>query len=372
MQSTRTLADKIHSLNDPQENPAQHRFYQLGPGSKLSEFAVLEDALSAFRKGSKIWLDFSNPSKDLLLKLVEPLGLHPLAIEDCLDDEQIPKAEDFPSNIFILFNRYIYSGTALSILEVDFFLGKQFLVTVNLRNNGGRYFAKLEESVRQDPTNVQRGPDFLLHIILDHIVDEKFSAIESLQQELDRLEDQVLQSPTDFNPALLVDLRRNLLTLRKSLFHEREILVKICRRDSPFISEKAIYHFRDIYDHLAKSFELTESFREIIASLMEMYLSLLNNQMTLVANRTNQIVRRLTMITTIFMPLTLLAGIGGMSEWSMITGPGNWKTAYPLFFLGMLLLGVLSYYLLKAIERREETRIGSGHSSKITGPKDSE
>ena len=115
-------------------------------------------------------------------------------------------------------------------------------------------------------------------------------------------------------------LRRDLLTLRKSLFHEREILVKICRRDSPYVSEKAIYHFRDIYDHLAKYFEMVEIYREMITSLMEMYLSMINNRMAEMANRTNATVRRLTLINTVFMPLTLLAGIGGMSEWSMMTG----------------------------------------------------
>jgi len=105
------------------------------------------------------------------------------------------------------------------------------------------------------------------------------------------------------------------------------------------VSELAIYHFRDIYDHLAKFFEITEMNRDILTSLMEMYLSLINNRMARVANRTNSTVRRLTLITTIFMPLTLLAGIGGMSEWSMMTGPQNWRLAYPLFLLAMVVIG---------------------------------
>ena len=151
-------------------------------------------------------------------------------------------------------------------------------------------------------------------------------------------------------------LRRDLLTLRKSLFHEREILVKICRRDSPYVSEKAIYHFRDIYDHLAKYFEMLEICREMITSLMEMYLSMINNRMAEVANRTNATVRRLTLITTVFMPLTLLAGIGGMSEWSMMTGPSNWRIAYPAFILGMAVIGAVNYWMLKRAESRKPRR----------------
>jgi magnesium transporter len=119
------------------------------------------------------------------------------------------------------------------------------------------------------------------------------------------------------------------------------------------VSEGAIYHFRDIYDHLAKFFEAIEIYREMITSLMEIYLSVLNNRMTVVANRTNRIVRRLTLINTIFMPLTLLAGIGGMSEWSMMTNPKNWKIAYPAFLLLMVIIGIMNYFLLKRLEARD-------------------
>ena len=161
----------------------------------------------------------------------------------------------------------------------------------------------------------------------------------------------MLANPSNFNPAGLLHLRRNLLALRKSLFHEREILVKICRRDCPFIPEKAIYHYRDIYDHLAKFFELTETYRDIVTSLMELHVSMLSNVMASTANRTNLTVRRLTFITTIFMPLTLLAGIGGMSEWSMMTGPQNWRIAYPAFILVMVVMGLANYYLLRRLEK---------------------
>ena len=128
--------------------------------------------------------------------------------------------------------------------------------------------------------------------------------------------------------------------------------------DCPFISEKAIVHYRDIYDHLAKFFELTETYREIETSLMELYTSLLNNLMTKMSNNTNASVRRLTLIATIFMPLTLIASIGGMSEWSMMTGPSNWKIAYPLFLLGMVVIGIADYYLITTIEKRGKSRKG--------------
>jgi magnesium transporter len=196
----------------------------------------------------------------------------------------------------------------------------------------------------------------LLHFILDQIVDRKFTAIEALEDELNKAEEAILADLPKFNPADLLHLRQDLLSVRKCLFHEREILVKICRQDCPFISKKAIFFYRDIYDHLSKFFELTESSRDLVTSLMEMYLSMLNNQMAKVANDTNATVRRLTFITTIFMPLSLLAGIGGMSEWSMMTGPENWKVSYPMFLLAMAVLGIANYILLRWWEKKRGNR----------------
>jgi magnesium transporter len=336
------------------ENLPSQRFYQIGPGAKFTEYVGLDEALRALREGAKVWFDFTKPSREILEKLSAPLGLHSLAIEDCVDEDEIPKMEEYQSNTFIIFNRFLYAERKLTVREVDFFLGKNFLVTVNVRDgDSAKYFDKLEESVRRDPTNVQKGPDFLLHVILDFIVDEKFDTIEGLQEELDHAEEAVLNNVSNFKPVLIIDLRKSLLLLRKSLFHEREILVKICRRDSPFVGEKALFHFRDIYDHLSRFYELTEFAREIMASLVEMYLSVINNQLNVAANRTNQVVRRLTLITTIFMPLTLIAGIGGMSEWSMMTGPENWRISYSLLILGMLVISGFTYLLLRVAERRE-------------------
>jgi len=269
-------------------------------------------------------------------------------------DQQVPKIEDFPGDTFVLFNRHHYSDRTLRIEEVDFFIGQGFLVTVSAHADAHGAQARLDEVIRLDPAAVGKGPDLLLHVILDHIVDNKLLAIETLQDDLDAAEEVALRrGSATFDPSGLLELRRSLLAIRKSLFHEREILVKICRRDSPWISEKAIYHFRDIYDHLTKYFESIEIAREMITSLMEMYLSMVNNRMAKAANRTNASVRRLTLITTVFMPLTLLAGIGGMSEWSMMTGPSNWKVAYPAFLIGMAAIGAISYRLLRRAESRK-------------------
>jgi magnesium transporter len=346
-----------YNIRMNQQRTPNARFFHIQPEGRFCQVETQKDALALVENSGYVWFDFLDPSKEDLQALIEPLGLHPLSIDDCLDQEQVPKIEDFPSHNFILFNEYRYDEKTVRIDEIDFFLGKKYLISVShsQRTTGGS-FIRLEEAIERDLMNVRKGPDFLLHVFMDYVVDKKFRTIEALQEELDMAEETVIEAPTTFKPEVLLHLRRNLLILRKSLLHEREILVRICRRDSPFISESAIYHFRDIYDHLAKFFEAIEIYREMITSLMEIYLSVLNNRMTIVANRTNQIVRRLTLINTIFMPLTLLAGIGGMSEWSMMTGPKNWPIAYPIFLALMVTVGIVNYLILKRLEARDRAK----------------
>ncbi len=329
------------------------RIFHVSPTGQLLQFDTVEAAFAARQGGGYVWLDLTNPTRDDLLALTESCGLHPLAIEDCLDEQQVPKLEDYPQNTFVLFNRFHFRDHTLTTEEVDFFLGPTFLVSVAAHAKDPDAHRKLDEAMSVEGAHLGKGPDYLLHVILDHIVDGKLVAIEALQDDLDAAEERWLkQGPAAFSPGDLLHLRRSLLGLRKSLFHEREILIKICRKDSPFVSEAAIYQFRDIYDHLVKFVEIVEVCREMIATLMEIHLSLVNNELARLGNRTNQIVRRLTFITTVFMPLSFFAGVGGMSEWSMMTGSQNWRSAYPAFLGLMALIGVASYCLLKWLEAR--------------------
>jgi magnesium transporter len=332
---------------------SETHFLHINRNGRSTRLKDLKAALAACSRSGYVWMDFLQPDKEQLMALVEPLGLHVLSIEDCLDENQIPKIDDYPGYTFLIFNTILYANHVIHISELDIFIGDHFLITVCQKKEEGqqllqeieRYFTRGDDSLRQ-------GPAFLLHFVLDLVVDQKFAAIEALEDELNEAEEGILASLSKFNPADLLHLRQDLLSMRKSLFHEREILVKICRQDCPFIPRRALFFYRDIYDHLSRFFELTESSRDLVTSLMEMYLSMLNNQMAKAANNTNATVRRLTFITTIFMPLSLLAGIGGMSEWSMMTGPQNWKLSYPFFLLAMVVLGIANYLLLKWWEKK--------------------
>ena len=340
---------------------SESRFYfipRVGPAVQLES---LQQALEARNTKGYLWIDLVKPDKEILTSLQEPFELHPLSLEDCLDEGQIPKIDDYPTNSFINFNSLTYSPAEhqLDVTEINIFIGEGFLITSRQKNGANEKFLQtiVQQHFSRASEDLRQGPAFLLHFILDQIVDSKFVAVETLEDELNEAEDAIMENLAKFEPSDLLHIRQNLLAVRKSLFNEREVLVKICRLDCPFISKKAVFFYRDIYDHLSKFFELTETSRDLVTSLMEMYLSMLNNQMTKAANNTNATVRRLTFITTIFMPLSLLAGIGGMSEWSMMTGPANWRIAYPVFLGGMVVLGAVNYWLLKRWEKRTQSQM---------------
>jgi magnesium transporter len=332
-----------------------HHYYHISETGEVAHIKTLEEALSLLDAPGYLWFSYVSPSKEELSRLVKPLKLHPLSVKDCMDEDQIPRINEFTENTFVLFNSYHYKESGLLIEEINFFLGVKFLVTVSRSA-----FAKehplhaLEEQLRLGMENTRRGPAFLLHIMLDMIVDHQFAAIEAIEDQIVALEDIMMEDILRQKAGNMQQLRRHLLALRKSLFHEREILMKICRRDIRFIEEEAIFHYRNIYDHLTRYFELVEMDREILMSLMQMNLSVINNRMAESANKTNASVRRLTLITTIFMPLSLIAGIGGMSEFTMMTGNQNWALVYPLLLVFMAVMGTVSYFLLKRMEKKDK------------------
>lgn len=333
---------------------SQSNFYHLTPHGKLHKLKDLAATVAAYKRDGFVWLDYHQASRKDLSELMKPFGIHRLTIEDATDKNQVPKIEDYPGNTFVIFNAFEYSNGTLHVFEIDFVIGEKFLVTISGHDCAESQcpLRDIAELVEKEIENARQGPAYLMHVILDIIVDDKFTAIEALEDKLDAAEESILDEARKFNPAELLRVRRHLLSLRKSLFNEREILVKISRKDCPFIQGDAIYPYRDIYDHLSKFFELTETYREIVTSLIEVYMSMINNQMANTNNVMNATIRRLTFIATVFMPLTLLASIGGMSEYSVMTGgEGNMWISYPLFILGMALIALISYWVLKGMDK---------------------
>lgn len=327
-------------------------YTQISPEGSSFQLPTLDQALKSLQESDYLWIDLCEPEKEDLMPLIEPFGLHPLSIEDSTNGGQIPKIEIFPNYTFIIFNIYEILNDDLMLNELDLFVGKNFLISISSRNSTGEnLLSKMEKMIGLNLTNIGQGPSFLAYLILDLVVDGKLTPIETIEDNLELDEDLILSDFSKFSPSKLMDERRMLITLRKSIYYELEIINRIMRLDSPFFPEKTIIFFRDIHDHLTKYYEMIESARELTPTLMEMYLSMLNNQMTRSANQTNAIMRRLTTITTIFMPLTLLSGIGGMSEYTMMTQKWGWPLAYLILMIVFIIIAVINFILLKRLEK---------------------
>lgn len=327
------------------------RYYSITKTAGVIHIPSLSEAVENAGAQGYVWIDYCDPTEALLSELIPHFGIHPLSIEDCLNEEQLSKLDLYPEYSFMIFNNFETTPEELLSHELDVFISSKFLITSSFRNQAGiPLLQKIETSVQREIERVAQGPSFLMHLILDIQVDRKLETVEGFEAKLDLAEDHILSTPETFRLASLLNTRRDLQVIRKSLFHERELLGKLIRQDSPFIVEQSLVYFRDVYDHLSKYYEMSDTAREQVTSLLEIHLSMLNNQMALSANRTNKIIHRLTLITTIFMPLTLISGIGGMSEFTMMIGQENWRIGYPILIVVMTLIAVINYLMLLRME----------------------
>ena len=330
-------------------------FYRISSSGEFEKLNSFSEAVKALIDNGYVWFNYVKASREDLAELVEPLKIHPLSLEDCTDENQVPKMDEFPGYTFIVFNALRYDREELMSDEVDLFIGENFVVTVSGYSESTQFPIKgIHSAIERNISAVKHGPAWLMHIILDYIVDQMAIVVEKAEADLDQVEEEILASPAVFDPTRIIFLRRNLLALRKILFHEREILTKISRNDCEWVPEKATVHYRDIFDHLSNFLEMTESNRDNVTSLMELYASMLNNQMARDSNQTNATVRRLTLITTIFMPLTLVAGIFGMSEWTVMTGgEDNIRHSFLIFAVILVIIGLTNFLLIRWLERKD-------------------
>ena len=328
------------------------RFFFINPVGELSLVSSIHDAMKAAEDGGYAWLDYCDPKNEDLQPLITELNIHPLSIEDSLNEEQLPKLDLFPNYSFMVFNIFEISSEELLAHELDLVIGKNFIISITHRDSQNQPLLQgVERLVERESQRVRNGPSFLLHLLIDTVVDRKFLAIDRIETKLDKDEDEILKGSPDYDLSRLLDSRRDLMVIRKSVFYEREVVSKLIRQDSPFIAEKSLVFFRDVYDHLSRYYEISETARDQVTSLMEIHLSLISNRMAETSNRTNASMRRLTLISSIFMPLTLISGIGGMSEYTMMVGRENWQIGYLVLLVFMVVVAMINYSLLQRMER---------------------
>jgi magnesium transporter len=241
------------------------------------------------------------PDQETLLALQGEFDLHPLAIEDCLHYPQRPKLDPYGTTLFLVWVLpHLHPDDQMAYDELDIFLGKDFLITS--RRDG---IGVLDDVARVCDSALPRGPEWTLHSILDRATDGLFPIVDYISEQLDTIEDQLLEKPDRQQLHQLYTMKRLLVALHKVVGPERDA-VRAMARQNELISQEAYLYFQDVGDHLARVADSIDTYRDVASGAMDIYLSSVNNRM-------NEIMKQLTVVATIFMPLTLLSGIYGMN-----------------------------------------------------------
>ncbi|TGK29045.1 magnesium/cobalt transporter CorA [Leptospira gomenensis] len=254
-----------------------------------------------------VWIDLDSTDGEDLDFLARECNFHPLAIEDCINKNQRPKLDEYGSYIFIVLHRFNYDveKKILRSNEIHLFYNEKFIVTVHQKEEP--LIEQLRARCMTQGNPLSRGTDQILYLLFDHTVDSNFPILDKMSEEIVKTETQILvNQDSQQTIAGILYLKRNLTRMRRTLSPQREIVNILIRRDGNYLSPKIQLYFRDVYDHLNRLYETIDMDRDLLGNTMDAYFSV-------ISQRTNDVVKRLTLISLIFMPLTFLTGFFGMN-----------------------------------------------------------
>ena len=276
---------------------------------------------------------------DVIEKIGVHFGIHPLVLEDILNTGQRTKAEEFDNYIYIVLKMLVFDETVdhITAEQVSLILGAHSLIS--FQEKEGDVFDFVRERIRKARGRIRKsGCDYLAYALMDAVVDHYFVILEKLGDKIELLEDQLLEAPT---PRILEDihrLKREMIFFRKQVWPLREVINSLIKDPSELIQETTHIFLRDVYDHTIQVIDTIESFRDLLSGLSDLYLST-------VSNRMNEVMKFLTIIATIFIPLTFVAGIYGMNFEFM--PELKWPWAYPALWLLLIMISASMIFWLK-------------------------
>ncbi len=299
---------------------------------------------AALRDPSRVnWISVTGLHQvELLAKLGNAFGLHPLVLEDILNTDQRPKLEDYGDYVYIVLKRLSNSNVdgEVSMEQISLILANNLVIS--FQEAESNIFDGVKERILGNHGRIRKlGADYLTYALLDCVVDNYFAIFEKLGERIESLQDQLLARPAPKSLQVLHHLKRELLYLRKSVWPLREVIGGLQREESALIARDTTIYFRDVYDHTIHVIDTLETYRDMLASMLDIYLSSLSYRM-------NEVMKVLTTITTIFMPLTFIAGIYGMNFKYMPELEWRWG-----YFGALLLMFVVSVIMLIYFRRKK-------------------
>ena len=288
--------------------------------------------------GVLVWVLMDNPSGEEARLLREVFHIHELAIEDALAEIHQPKIESYGDYLYLILHGIDFQAIqhVFKTKDVDFFLSPQFLITVY--HGMSRSIAKVEQVCERNEQMLGEGTAPLLHRLIDAMVDNYRPEIEKLQERLDTLETEVFEKPNPKLARQILDFKRDVASLRQVVLPQRDAVGRLARREFPLITEQLAYRFRDVHDHLVRLSDEAMFFQDRISGILDAHLSAVSNQL-------NSVMKVLTLISTIFLPLTVLTGMYGMNV-TLPHMPGGepWQFWWVVGIMVGLSVGMIAYF----------------------------
>jgi magnesium transporter len=299
-----------------------------------------DDVRAAHAAGKTLWVDFPVPTDQAHFLLAETFGVHPLAVEDFWADCESAKIEDFPDYLQIIVHSVRQGKTAadMELQELDVVLSKTWVITHTKDRN---IVANVAKELGRSPRLLKKGPAWIAHAVLDQVVDQYLPLIDAFADEITELEGEVIAKAGTAQGRLLLGrilaLKRALQHLRRVGVRQRELLLRLSRAELDEIPDEARPFYRDIYDHFSRVSDLADSYRELLSGALEAYLSVQSNRM-------NEVMKTLTLISTVMLPLTFIAGVYGMNFEFMPELHWRYGYAFALALMASVTGGIVLYF----------------------------
>jgi magnesium transporter len=303
------------------------------------EVTSVEECLPFKEKPAITWMNIDGVHDvEIIEKIGKCFELHPLVLEDIVNTEQRPKMEDYEGYLFVVLKMIYYDEDEqkITVEQVSLILGPNYVISFQERR--GDVFNILRGRIKAGKGRIRKGgAGYLAYALMDAVVDHYFVILEKIGEEIENIEEELLRNPKPETLQSLHNFKREMIYLRKSVWPLRELVSGLERLESPLLKKANKAFFRDVYDHTIQVIDTVETFRDMISGMFDLYLSSISNKM-------NEVMKVLTIIATIFIPLTFLAGIYGMNFEYM--PELKWHWFYPrVFWLVMLAIaGMMLFY----------------------------
>jgi len=297
------------------------------------EAKTIEECFPLKDKPTITWINIDGLHQvDIIEKIGENLDLHPLLLEDILNTEQRPKIEEFETYIYTVLKILYFDEKTneISSEQISIIFGSNFVIS--FQEEESDFFDSIRERIRSGKGRTRKmGADYLAYSLMDAIVDSYFIILEKLGENIENIEETMIANPTPSTLRAIHTLKRKMISLRKSVWPLREVVSALERSDSQLIDDHTQIYLKDVYDHTIQVIDTVETFRDMLSGMLDIYLSSISNRM-------NEIMKVLTIIATIFIPLTFIAGVYGMNFEYM--PELKWRWGYSAIWTVMITIGV--------------------------------